>query len=479
MAKLKNKVAANSSATKSSFAMLSPLFDLQIAAKDTLLAREIVMLFLTPTNELCNAFDLSGPAPGFYIPPQLKTGGLSRLIEKMLSKIPPSKAYDKDYIALIAPHDAIARIKHELEDALTVPRALIFFPYPIVPGRSAKHFVLNQIYKAIGLRDLFGKSGHITSRQDLFGRQRELNQITNAIQEGRNVGIFGLRKIGKTSLLLAVGANIHDLNMGRMLRFDLDNPAITRLRWWEMLERIAQLISQDRMLGPFTEDKASRSFELTVGAWLRAHPQTRLVIAFDEIESITPDTSPHDEWASDYYHLFSSLRSNSRQFDKFNFIVCGINSRSVEAAQLGNYDNPIFNGVQLIYVPMFTLEQCKQMAHRLGSQLMITFEDEAITALYEEFGGHPYLFRQACAHIVRKAQEHSYELPFRIDVELVLETKAAREQEMVEYCNYIFSHLNHCYSDELELLSMLSRDESAEFNEWETLLPNSAHHLRR
>src|SRR3546814_1834797 len=64
-------------------------------------------------------------------------------------------------------------------------------------GLSALHDVLDQW---LFQRDLFALNTPVVGRR-FFGRERPMAQIRDAISSATPMGIFGLRKVGKTSLL--------------------------------------------------------------------------------------------------------------------------------------------------------------------------------------------------------------------------------------------------------------------------------------
>lgn len=441
--------------------------------------RDCVCYILHPTTEIIQAFDISLPILTFYFSPQTKFRGVARFVETIIRSVPESKQIEPDCIAFIIDSESHSLASRKMSESQSVPRTVIYFPYPDNLFSDQRRAILNRIYEAMGLRDLFGMAGHITNRHELYGRKSELAQISREIQEGHSVGIFGLRRVGKTSLLLAVQSIVEETKRGTVVRIDLDKISYMKMRWWELLELTASQFSEAGLRLRFAEGDAPNHFELAVQEWLRRNVGKHLVIAFDEIEHITPGTAPFDHWQNDYFFFWNTFRSIARSNPRFSFLICGVNAKSVEAPQIGAYQNPIFNGVNATYLSMFDIEQCRLMTKSIAKKILLSFDDDAIVKLHNEFGGHPYLYRQACSILARQAPLHGYKIPTTIDGKLVVDTRSLRDREMIGYCDYVFSHLNNLYEDELVVLGWLSRGGGVELSDVEREYPREVSHLRK
>ena len=62
-------------------------------------------------------------------------------------------------------------------------------------------------------------------------------------------------------------------------------------------------------------------------------------------------------------------------------------------------DNPLYGQIKPEYIPGFNVPQAKQMIETLSSYMGISFDEDIYSYLVREFGGHPFLMRQACSHM--------------------------------------------------------------------------------
>ncbi|MBN0764899.1 hypothetical protein JTM21_41235, partial [Pseudomonas aeruginosa] len=83
----------------------------------------------------------------------------------------------------------------------------------------------------------------------------------------------------------------------------------------------------------------------------------------------------------------------------FCYMLVGTNPSCIEAASLLGHDNPIYASIPSQYVPPFNAEQVQQMVTRLGDYMGLKFDALISAKLTEDFGGHPFLIRQACSQI--------------------------------------------------------------------------------
>jgi len=71
----------------------------------------------------------------------------------------------------------------------------------IKPNRTAGDILAAEIDQATGQQNLYKISGPVSGDLSFFGRERVLQEVMDLLDGGQPVGIFGLRKTGKTSLI--------------------------------------------------------------------------------------------------------------------------------------------------------------------------------------------------------------------------------------------------------------------------------------
>ena len=169
---------------------------------------------------------------------------------------------------------------------------------------------------------------------------------------GEQSGLFGLRKVGKTSVLYALERLIA-LRGGNSIYIDCQDTSVHKSRWNELLFYIVDLIRQKYDLEKdiisnidnYTERDASRYFEKDLINLKKKLNDRRILLIFDEIEHITFKTSSTDFWLekNDYINFWQTLRAIYHKDPfLFSFIIAGVNPLCIEEPTVNGYDNPIF-----------------------------------------------------------------------------------------------------------------------------------------
>ena len=123
-----------------------------------------------------------------------------------------------------------------------------------------------------------------------FGRQKMVGSYVDAIKKAENRGLFGLRKTGKTSLLFRIESTLKLENDFKLFFFDCKSPAIRKLRWFQLIEKISNEIIQSldiTIKKKFSEIEAADTFNKLIQRVNEKHTDYRIVLIFDEIEFIS------------------------------------------------------------------------------------------------------------------------------------------------------------------------------------------------
>ena len=275
-------------------------------------------------------------------------------------------------------------------------------------------------------RDLFARTYPVFGKR-FFGRDRILAELKDAIVSARPSGIFGLRKVGKTSLLkecerratasgdivvyvdlLRVPAGV---NYARWLYWRIANllheqtrhRAQTAMRW-----RLGgQWIDYLDLPDSFPVEVA---FDADLSALIRSTAATewgvrpRVVVLLDEIERILP-TNPGDVEFQGLFEFLSYLRGFAQETQDLAIIVTGANPSITEISQFNGRDNPVFNFFQEIYLQLLEPDEAGAMMHGLGRGMGVKFVDSACDRIVELTGGHPYFAREFCSFLAREYRE--------------------------------------------------------------------------
>ena len=323
-------------------------------------------------------------------------------------------------------------------------------------------------------RDLFAGAYPVFGKR-FFGRERILAQLRDAIASAKPAGIFGLRKVGKTSLLkecerraTASGDIVVYVDLLRA-------PTGADARWlyWRIAHLLheqtagrAELSMKWRLGGRYPDYldmpgdfPVALAFDSDLSALVRATDGTdlavppRIAFLLDEIEKILPTKRGEGGFAG-FFEFLGYLRGFAQETQRLAVIVAGANPEVTEVSQFDGRDNPVFNFFTEAYLQLLEPDEARTMMQTLGRGMGVRFTDTACVRIVELTGGHPYFTREFCSFLTRR----SVERPLHVTVEKVeaivdpyLEEVGAKDfQEIMD-------RLRRDYPDERELYVKLAR----------------------
>jgi len=353
-------------------------------------------------------------------------------------------------------------------------RIVVPFTYSELLTVEGGHFVANRLRDFIYGRDLFAFNSPLRSENYFFGRNQIVQRLYDKYRSGNNAGLFGLRKIGKTSVLYALKRYLAHRDEPAFF-IDCEEPSFHMRRWYEALQfMIARLVlefSLPRTLrlnifeGSYQEKNASVYFEEDLNSISSHLNHGRFLFIFDEIENITFDSSPSDHWAQgkDFILFWQSLRSVlQKNPDLFSFLLAGVNPRCVELGRIQGLDNPIYRMITPEYLNPFTLVQVREMVSSLGKYMGLRFDEEIFTYLTEDYGGHPFLVRQVCSYLHNNTPRQR---PQTITKFHYKNLKPNIDNALSDYIFLIVNVLQEWYPDEYALLISLASGDTNTFDQ--------------
>lgn len=276
------------------------------------------------------------------------------------------------------------------------------------------------LQKKLFARDAFDRTGPVEGR-DFFGRRAIQADLLSQLGKGSSVGLYGLRKIGKTSILhnLAESARGKGLNYYfatiDLLSATRGNRTYLYLLWVIANELSAQVNLEVRTsaglrtigrIPRFEDVRDARAFEVSLDSDLKAlakhlEPSNgRVVIIIDEIELLFPLTDIREGFQG-YEDFLTYLRGLS-QNNRISIMVVGVNPNISEAQYLGKgRRNPMYGFFSNRYATSMPLEEVREMVKVLGTLSGARFEADAIDRLYAVTLGHPALTRKYCSVLIR------------------------------------------------------------------------------
>ena len=295
-----------------------------------------------------------------------------------------------------------------------------------------------------------------------FGRKDIVADIFDSINKNENKGIFGLRKTGKTSVLLKITRQIKENKIGEVFFFDCQSPSIKKLRWYELYEKICGEISAKfgvTVTGKFDDKNAADTFSKFI---TECKSCGKIVLIFDEIENISP-ISEEQHWKKDFVSFWQTFRFVQTQHRHISTIIVGVNPYPCEIARINDVQNPLLGIISYKYLKGLALSDLKNMIYTLGKKMGLKFNDEAYDYVFKRYGGHPFLTRIACSYLNTTLVGLNEAKPITITKEKITELEDLIDSTLFFYSESVVSELQHFYKDEYYLLELIASGQKAKF----------------
>ena len=336
-------------------------------------------------------------------------------------------------------------------------------------------------------RDLYYETTPVSGDQ-FFGRRPLLQSLRTDLRSRRVVGVFGLRKAGKTSVLEELGKTMESEDTVYLLR-DLeslpsppDDPIpdlIADLRQ-DVVSRMEEAGLSARALNALSPAPSVAEFRRALQDALRELAVTgiQLVVALDEIEYLVPsdriDVREGD--MPSVAQFLGALRSLVQENENFTFLISGLTSAMIESGRLYGRPNPLFSWAKAYFLSPFSQSEADDLAIAVGQRMGVRLDAGALDALYEATGGHAFLYRHLASAVVG-------ELPIDVMSRTMLRSDVLRsltswQREIAGNIEEMVNHVRRYYPDEAFLLQTLQEDPD-EFEKLARDMPTELSHLLR
>ena len=284
------------------------------------------------------------------------------------------------------------------------PRSLVaVLPELAGPERVSREEVASAVVEVLASRDLYRGRNPVTGN-DFFGRSELIQQLTTELRAGRSIGLFGLRRSGKTSVLR------------ELQRRSEPTGVVTVLSDLEGIDDLASVVPQlaEDLINALRRQK-EHDRDIWIGSEIEQRPagfpdlSSRLVrvaeknreldfvVALDEIENLRRIATTSPESVRTF---LGALRRASQATDNLSMLFTGVTTEFFDQSLLpGNLDNPLFGFVEPHYLRPFTRDETGSLVRDLGSLMMLQWEDDALDAVHHLAGGFPFLVRDLASRV--------------------------------------------------------------------------------
>lgn len=280
-------------------------------------------------------------------------------------------------------------------------------PWPVSGGELSP--LEEQLRRHLPLYDVFEKRDPVRGRH-LIGRQGVISDLRKRLQRCEAIGVFGLRKVGKTSVVRAVtdrldplsamaasaGAQANRQPSARVVWIDVQSlaersvDALVRVLRRELEKRLAQ-----ESAGLLKRLPAPGSVEELDGLLAAALKSSGvpLCIVLDEHDLLFEGSGGQPAVAG-IETLFRVFRAWAQQTGRLALAVIGRDPQLFEEPDLGGHSNPMLNWVVPFWLGPLPEAEADELLERLGRRVLLDVGPETRELARRWTGGHPLLHRQ-------------------------------------------------------------------------------------
>ena len=263
-------------------------------------------------------------------------------------------------------------------------------------------------------QDPFDVTGPVANDAQFFGRRSEAQELARKLQSGHIRACFGIRKIGKTSVLHRVLAELKDNYDAVTLFIDCQRDDVFGLDAAGLLHSITKSLltlkasgrsyaEVDASPSEGTLADAARQFQTAISQF-----DVPVVLAFDEIDYITPSNGGAQQWRAGFVEFWRNVRAAyhaaARDERKVSLLVSGVSSRWFSVESIDGVENAALAFIPEEYLSPLPRGAANAMIKNIGAMAGLRFEEAALDAISSFCSDMPFWIRKACSSIHGKIE---------------------------------------------------------------------------
>ncbi|WP_414902589.1 hypothetical protein ACMT1E_05005 [Sphingomonas flavalba] len=263
-------------------------------------------------------------------------------------------------------------------------------------------------------QDPFDVTGPVANDAQFFGRRTEAQELARKLQSGHIRACFGIRKIGKTSILHRVLAELKDNFDAVTLFIDCQRDDVFGMDAAGLMHSITQSLLSLKASGRAYAEvdacpsgpsiaEAARQFQAALSEFDRA-----VVLAFDEIDYITPSNGGAEQWRAGFVEFWRNVRAAyhaaARDERRVSLLVSGVSSRWFAVESIDGVENAALAFIPEEYLSPLPRGAANAMIKNIGAMAGLRFEEAALEAISSFCSDMPFWIRKACSSIHSKIE---------------------------------------------------------------------------
>jgi hypothetical protein len=313
--------------------------------------------------------------------------------------------------AIVIDQQPQAGVLHQIL-ALRAQEALTVIPLPyslIVQSRldgRARAVLRYQIDLYMGRTDLYGTPGPVTDVLSFFGRKAQLASLQRWLTEGQSVITFGMRKIGKTSLMgrleqecnwpiAVINLQGYSGNLGYVYKEALSRwQIVLKARFPEL--HLPKWVNHHSALNSAENAQAFREAVFELLDLLASQPGQPGILLFLDEADILFDKPEYLKFAA----VLRSIVENPNYKGRFAILMAGLVPKLNRLDRIVGERNPFFAFFRELPIGPLSPDDTGTMIKSIGDFMGVKYTDQALEMLVSAGGGHPFLTRQLCSQAV-------------------------------------------------------------------------------
>lgn len=285
----------------------------------------------------------------------------------------------------------------------------------LLQGDRYCHDLIAGALARLNERDPFKYTTLVKEKSEFFGRTEHIKNFISLIQEKQLVALYGIHKIGKSSLLLQVRQNLI-----------VYSPEVTPI-WIEMSAEIKTasdlyrsiLEKLPRRTAEYSQSFISANeFRHAINKFQeqkqREYSGHQVLVILDEYPYLIPHTSGKGG-IKDYMEVLGMFKVFCQE-GWFSILPCGRTTALSRTASWEQGENPLIGMLQEQFLEPLTQQETEELVDVIGFKAGISFDEDALKKVFELTGGHPFLTRTLGSWILGKQRRD------RVNPELVEDT---------------------------------------------------------
>lgn len=286
----------------------------------------------------------------------------------------------------------------------------------------------DQLKTYLPAHDIFEHKDPVRGRQ-VIGRSKTTADITRRLRQGQAVGIFGLRKVGKTSVVRAatdhldpVSAHLYlspaalqDQERGQteVLVAWLDCQLVHERSLEALAQRLGRELERRLELEGFKlpARDSGQSFLVHLAAVVEealSRSSLTICIVLDEYDLLF-ETATGEAGVEGVEKLFGLFRGYAQQTGRLALVAIGRDPVFLNRPKMGGWPNPMLQWLTPYWLGPLEAGDADELLERLGRRVCLDVGERSKRLAYQWTGGHPLLHRQFGSALLELARTYEHD----------------------------------------------------------------------